>query len=176
VLVTYSICRYLDGKSVPVSTPNARAISNAIFGQAPHVYNKHSISSLTAAWGQFIAHDLIMTFAHSPAETIQVPLATCDLLDSTCEGGKNLSVSRNAYDPSTGVSSTRILLNDATAYLDASTVYGQDSSRQGFIRTFSGGKLKADPINGVPPNTAAVEMGTAGHVDVRDLRLGGDVR
>ncbi len=117
-----------------------------------------------------------MTFGHTPSEKILVPLATCDLHDNACDGGQNLSISRNAYDPSTGTSSPRVPLNDASGFLDASTVYGQDSSRQSFIRTFAGGKLKADPTNGVPPNTAAVDMASAGHVDIRSLRLGGDVR
>jgi len=105
-----------------MTSPNPRSISNAIFAQAPHAYNKHSISSLTAAWGQFIAHDLIMTFAHFPAEFIDVPIAACELHDVACLGGRNLSISRNAYDTNSGINSPRVPLNDATGYLDASTV------------------------------------------------------
>lgn len=140
------------------------------------MYNAHKVSSLAAAWGQFIAHDLAMTFAHTPAEVMSFPVPACELHDTLCHGNKTLNVSRNAYDPATGITTPRVPLNDATGFLDASTVYGRFVGRDADLRTFAGGRLKADPVNGVPANTAAVDMATAGHADIRELRLGGDER
>ena len=73
-------------------------------------------------------------------------------------------------------SDPRRQLNKASAYLDGSFVYGNDIQRSVDIRTFNGGKLRADPVNGVPRNSWGLEMAGHGHIDSSQQRLTGDPR
>lgn len=76
---------YADGlSSIDAALPNARAVSNALFAQAPFRFNSYSVSSLAAAWGQFVAHDMVMTSAHPNASgadvvRIAVPAGDADM-------------------------------------------------------------------------------------------------
>mgnify|MGYP005991538113 CR=1 FL=1 len=79
-------CSFADAISSVDLLPNARNISNRIFSQRPFSFNKDSVSSLNAAWGQFMAHDMIKTFGHTPSEKMNVPLPRCDLHDTLCSG------------------------------------------------------------------------------------------
>ena len=77
---------FADGISTVDMLPNARNVSNRIFSQRPFAFNKDKVSSLNAAWGQFMAHDMIKTFGHTPSEKMDVPLPRCDLQDTLCNG------------------------------------------------------------------------------------------
>jgi hypothetical protein len=97
---------YSDGaSSISSRLPNARNVSNAIFGTGPFRYNTYKVAAMTAAWGQFIAHDLIMTTPHSedPGDIVPVAIPQCDVdMDAACTGTQELDFHRNLYDTSTG--------------------------------------------------------------------------
>ncbi len=98
-------------------------------------------------------------------------------MDEDCTGAVALTVSRAAFDPATGTSSSnpRRLMNAQTGWLDASTVYGGTSARSALVRAFYGGLLLEDPVNGVPRNTGCVPMAGPFGNDCQQ-RLAGDVR
>jgi hypothetical protein len=123
---------YVDGLSaIDAALPNPRLVSNTLFASlgAPFRFNEYRVSSITAAWGQFVAHDMIMTTAHPNASgadvvTIAVPTGDRDM-DPAATGTQTLSQTRNLYDASLPASAPRQQLNKATGWLDASTVYGR---------------------------------------------------
>jgi len=81
------------------------------------------------------------------------------------------------YDSNTGnsVHNPRQPLNMQSGFLDASTVYGPNEDRLSYLRTFSGGLLHADPINGCPRNSMGAPM--AGHFgNAAKQRVTGDDR
>jgi hypothetical protein len=49
--------------------------SNALFSSKKFAYNTYQVSYLTAAHGQAVAHDMVLTGAASPAETISVKVS-----------------------------------------------------------------------------------------------------
>jgi hypothetical protein len=170
---------YQDGMLEPRAGPSGRAVSNAIFSTNPQPYSSKGLSVMAAAWGQFIAHDMIFTTPASPAEHITIPVPACDAhMDVTCHGHQNLSMHRNAWLAGSGTSTgnPRQQVNAATAFIDASTVYGQMSSREPVVRQPFSCKLLADPVNGVPVNTGSASMAGAGRAALHELRLTGDPR
>jgi hypothetical protein len=177
---------YGDGAgAINASRANPRVISNTVLGSPPFAYNAFGVSSLTAALGQFIAHDLIKTSPHSPPELVTFPAPRGDAtFDAAGTGNASIPFRRNWYDPSTGSSAAnpRRQLNQQTGWLDASTVcdrwlvlpppvrfpqipeyphpqvYGTSAARLVGLRTFFGGLMKSDDVNGLPRNTACLEM------------------
>lgn len=78
---------YADGiETLDPTLPGPRHISNALFAAGPFRMNDFKVSAFTAAWGQFIAHDVIMTAPNS-SETLSIAVPSCD--------GDNL----NSLDP-----------------------------------------------------------------------------
>jgi peroxidase len=170
--------------------PNPRNVSNTLLSHGPFRFNSLEVAALTAAWGQFLAHDLIMTSATkhaAPASldenaTVVVAIPRCDpAMDVFCSGTQTLVLKRNAYDPSTGTSPSnpRRMVNSQTGWLDGSVIYGPSAARAADLRSFVGGALIEDPVNGVPSaclRTVAVPMAHPNHGDPCAVRMAGDMR
>lgn len=142
---------YQDGVSAPpVGRPNPRVVSNALFGQGPFDYNKLQFSTMHAAWGQLVAHDVAKTFAATPAEDMDIAVPCGDArLDPQGTCNATHPFTRNAYDPA---SSPRQQLNAQSGYLDGSVVYGADQARMQLLRTWRDGLMLSDELAGVPQN------------------------
>ncbi len=171
---------YEDGISVPrggdpSSLPSPRAISNAVASQPSPIFNSLNASDLLWQWGQFIDHDLDLTEAAKPLERFNIPVPLGDrYFDPFNTGEQEISLNRSISDPATGtLHNPRQQLNQITAYLDASMVYGSDRERAEALRTFEGGKLKNSAGNLLPYNTDGLPN-AGGEGD--ELFLAGDVR
>ena len=143
---------YTDGLNSPARSiqPSARLISNEISTQSTPAKNNRDLSDFVWQWGQFLDHDIDLTPSHSPAQPFNVPVPTGDpFFDPTNTGTAEIPLSRSVYDTDTGVTDPiigdipRQQINQITAYIDASNVYGSDTARADWLRINDGtGKLK----------------------------------
>lgn len=167
--------RYEDGISIPAgftTRPGARNISNEIMSSKPFTYGRAGLSAIKASWGQFIAHDVSLAMAASPAEHYDIIVPCCDpYWDPECSCNKKQEFLRVQYNRTR--SGARMQTNSATAFVDASTVYASDTTRAQQIRTLSDGKLLSDQY-GCPMNS--LNLATDGPAASNTQRLTGDIR
>lgn len=169
---------YGDGISTPAGTnrPSARTISNGVSSQSEPVFNALGASDLLFSWGQFLDHDISLTTAHS-GEAYTIPVPQGDrYFDPYSTGTQEIFLNRSSYDPKTGTTlqNPRQQVNEITAWIDASMVYGSDQERADALRTFQDGQLKISAGNLLPFN----EEGLPNERSASDanLFLAGDVR
>ncbi|MBO6514687.1 MAG: peroxidase family protein [Phycisphaerales bacterium] len=146
---------YSDGTDSPsgADRPNVRMISNAICDQGGHsVQNSMGLSDYLWQWGQFLDHDIDETPVQSPSESFDIAIPMGDAwFDPFSTGTQTMPLDRSAYVYIDGV---RQQLNNITAYIDASNVYGSEDHRASELRTNDGtGKLKTSAGDLLPFNT-----------------------
>ena len=150
---------YQGGKDVPRGgdnpnsvLPSARDVSNFVSAQSSSVTEPSGASDMFWLWGQFVDHDMDLTGGLNPAVAFNIPVPCPDpffdpLPCDNVEIGLNRSVFTLDGD---GV---RQQLNQITAFIDGSNVYGSDSVRNSFIRANDGsGKLVVSSGNLLPFN------------------------
>jgi hypothetical protein len=149
---------YADGISAPAGAnrPSARAVSNAVSAHvAGETKNNRDLSAYIYVWGQFLDHDLDLTQSASPAQPFDIPVPSGDpYFDPAGTGTQVIPLDRSVYDPATGVTNARQQINQITAWIDGSMIYGSDAATAASLRTFSGGQLKTSAGNR-PPTDAA---------------------
>jgi len=166
---------YGDGLSTPAGStrPSARAVSSAISAQRRRVPNSRLASDFVWQWGQFLDHDLDLTEAAFPAESFAIAVPIGDpFFDPSATGAAVIPMDRSVHEADRrGV---RQQLNQITAWIDASNVYGSDRERAAALRTVDGtGRLKTSRGNLLPFNVDGLPNG--GGPDP-SLFLAGDVR
>ncbi|XP_053680578.1 chorion peroxidase [Anopheles nili] len=151
---------YGDGISTPRSAqdggdlPSARQVSLDI--HRPSYHNDPNFSVMLAVWGQFLDHDITSTALNQGVdgrpieccdpgqpqhpECFPVPLGPGDpyyhQYNVTC-----MNFVRSVPAP-TGHFGARQQLNQATAFIDGSVVYGSDERRMRALRTGVDGRLR----------------------------------
>ncbi|HHC74537.1 MAG TPA: hypothetical protein ENK78_05645, partial [Thiothrix sp.] len=157
--------------------PSARAISNAVAAQTDDMPNNHNASDFLWQWGQFLDHDIDLTDGTEPTENENIMVSSDDaLFDPTGTGSAMIPFNRSIYDKATGDSADnpRQQLNEISAWIDASNVYGSDLERANALRTLDGtGQLKTSDGNLLPFNLDGFP--NAGG-DSSALFIAGDVR
>ena len=142
--------------------PSARLISNTVSdGEGADVISDRLLSAMIYAWGQFIDHDITLTESGT-TEITSIPVPTGDpSFDPSGTGTATIDTHRSAFNPTTGTdaSNPREQVNQITAFLDGSMVYGSTSKVAAGLRTFSGGRLKTSEGNQLPLNNAATFPG-----------------
>ncbi|XP_046486712.1 peroxidase isoform X1 [Neodiprion pinetum] len=153
---------YADGVSLPrfLNLPSARDVSLGVHSGLPDQPHPH-LMALAALFGQFIAYDL----SHTPK--VELPdgtkLKCCDVsyehFHSECfpiKTGDNtathcMEYTRSAPDPGNISEGCRLgprqQINQATSYLDLSSVYGISDSKTRVLRSGVGGRLKTQRKN-----------------------------
>lgn len=155
-LLRVSPVDYADGVAAPAGAdrPGAREISNLLVDQAEERPNARGVSAYIYAWGQFIDHDIDLT--EPPAanrEAFPVAVPTGDpLFDPDGTGGQLISLTRSRYDAATGTGADnpRQQINQITAWIDGSMVYGSDETTADSLRAHVGGLLLTSADN-LPP-------------------------
>lgn len=150
---------YGDGISSMPTGPNVRDVSNRLFTQTTSV-PETVLSEYVWVWGQFIAHDIDHTGNQDVTTGERIDI-TIPANETVFTPGQVIPVSRGIFDPSTGTdaSNPRLVVNNLSAYIDGTTVYGGDQARSDYLREFAGGRM----------NTSAGPTG-----DVLLPRNGGD--
>ncbi len=152
---------YQDGYSTPRSLasdgvtalPNPRDISNKIVRQdGQSMPSSLHFSDWLFQWGQFIDHDLDLNESASGTFSSNIPMNPIDIATGEPDplySALGIPFTRNEVVPGTGIPGIPAQhANKLTAYLDGSMVYGSSQSVADTLRTFSGGKLKTQVING----------------------------
>lgn len=141
-------------------------VASTLFDQDRPMPEPSGLSALFVSWGQFVDHDLSLT-PDASGEEVTVPGLVAPLV-------------RSSYDPATGIDGPREQVNEVTAALDGSMIYGSDPNREALLRSFEGGRLRTSSEPGMadglmPLTTGGDEM--AGDDDPSNpLFLAGDVR
>lgn len=157
--------------------PSARAVSNGVSAQTESILNRRGTSDYLWQWGQFLDHDIDLTDGTEPAELepIEVP-AGDPFFDPDNTGEQTISFNRSLYDKDTGAGTevARMQVNEITAWIDASNVYGSEEERAHALRTNDGtGRLKVSDGDMLPFNVDGL-ANAGGNSDA--LFLAGDVR
>lgn len=165
---------YADGVGAPAGTwrAGARDISNAVAAQRPVVGDSGSVSDFVWQWGQFLDHDIDLTGPTNPAEPFNIPVPVGDpFFDPGGTGNQFIPLDRSVFVMLQGV---RQQMNQITAYIDASNVYGSDPVRAAALRTLDGtGRLTTSAGRLLPFNTDGLPNMPNSHAD---FFLAGDVR
>src|SRR5262249_22809309 len=126
--------------------PSARLISTTIATDSTDggLPNDRFMSDWVYAWGQFIDHDIDLTTGGTGAqldpEHIPVPKGD-PFFDPNGTGTQVIGFNRSEYDPNTGTSNPRQQINNITAFIDGSMIYGSDPVRAADLRAGYGGRL-----------------------------------
>jgi peroxidase len=168
---------YGDGVASPAGStrPSPRAVSNALCEQFGTVGNPAGATDFFWLWGQFIDHDIDLTEAAVPAEPLPISVPLGDpYFDFGATGTQTIGFMRSVYDPSTGTDTAnpRQQINQITAFIDASNVYGSDPIRAAALRRH-GGKGRLEGRRRLPYNEDGLP--NAGGPSPT-LYLAGDVR
>ncbi|TNE68382.1 MAG: T9SS type A sorting domain-containing protein [Bacteroidetes bacterium] len=152
---------YADGISEPsgLDRPNPRHISNLIFSQSTQAEDPRGLSAYAWAWGQFIDHDIVLS-PDNPTEPMPIAVPPFDFFfDPYGTGNVQIPMFRSKYDPITGTEpgNPRMHVNDITAFIDGSGVYGSNFNRASWLRMYSKGKLKLSDGKMLPWNTVTGE-------------------
>lgn len=145
--------------------PNPRLISNIVAAQTRTAKNSHGMTDFVWQWGQFLDHDISLTESHAASGVAPIPVAPGDIL-----GPRPIAFNRSIYMPTTGDApdNPRQQINQITAWIDGSNVYGSDDATAASLRTHVDGKLKMSPNDLLPLVNGAFVAG-----DVRAMEQAG---
>jgi peroxidase len=135
-----------------VNRPSPREISNVLVDEPVTHFNERELSTFVYVWGQFIDHDMSLT-PTGTTEYVPIPLPKDEVVFT-----EEIPFYRSEVRAGTGTGNPRQQSNLNTSWLDASMVYGGDSVRARWMRTFSNGKMKTSAGNFLPWNTITGEF------------------
>ena len=163
---------YADGQGVPVEDlPSARSISNIVNATPGDIENAAGLSDFTWLFGQFIDHDITLT-AEGSGEHFDIEVPTGDpFFDPLGTGEVRIGLERSGFEQDEA--GVRQHINEITAFIDGSVVYGSDAERAAALRSFEGGRLLTSEGELLPFNTAGLDN-AGGTSD--GLFIAGDVR
>ena len=131
----------------------AREISNSIFdSNGKTIISDRLMSAMVYTWGQFIDHDLTLTRSGA-TEKMSIPIPAGDrYFDPLSTGTRTIETFRSAQNSATGTSKENPgeQINEITAFLDGSMIYGSDSTTASSLRAFVAGRMKTSEGNLLP--------------------------
>lgn len=133
--------------------PSARAVSNAVNASPGDLPNAVNASDFLWQWGQFLDHDIDETPVGDPSVPIDIPVPAGDpWFDPANTGTVVIGMNRSAFHMDS--EGERQHINEITAFIDASNVYGSEELRAHTLRTNDGtGRLATSAGDMLPYNT-----------------------
>ncbi|MGH3648842.1 MAG: peroxidase family protein [Micromonosporaceae bacterium] len=141
--------RYADGKSKPVTGPDARRVSNRVFNDThQNLFSERSITQWGFVWGQFLDHTFGLREGRAPGdpqgEEMNIPFDPDDPLEEFTNDLGVIPFVRSSPARGTGVVNPRQQVNTVSSYIDAWAVYGGNADRLEWLRQ---GPVDGDPAN-----------------------------
>lgn len=128
--------------------PSPREVSNVLMSQSTSEPNARGLSDYIWVWGQFLDHDITLTEGRSGEEAnIAVPTGDA-YFDPASTGEATIDFGRSAFE--LDAEGQRQQVNDITAFVDASQVYGSEEMLASTLRTHVAGELIL--LDGLLPN------------------------
>ena len=161
--------------------PSARIVSNEIADQSEgeSIPNDFGASDFMWQWGQFLDHDIDLTDGGTD-EAADIPVPAGDpFFDPTGTGAVVIPFNRAHYDEATGtdLQNPRQQINEITAWIDASMIYGSNDERAAALRVGPDSPFLATSAeNLLPFNTDGLGNANGFVQDPTTLFLAGDVR
>jgi hypothetical protein len=138
---------YPDGIGAMVDGPPPRFVSNRIFNDlGQNLFSENDASQWVWIWGQFVDHEIGLRDA-TPGEEATIPFDPHDPLERYQNDLGAIDFHRTPAAPGTGTDTPREQLNQITAFLDGSSVYGTSPVRLDWLRE--------GPVDGDPTNNSA---------------------
>lgn len=151
---------YADGVSAPAGPkrPSSRAVSNAVSAMSGETPAATLVTNLFWQWGQFLDHDIDLSGAATTVEPMDIAVPAGDpFFDPLSTGEQTMPFARSAY-AMVGSPAVRQQINEITAYIDASNVYGSDAVRAEALREPGpGGKLRVGRRRLLPTNVFGLD-------------------
>ena len=172
-----SSVNYADGFSSinDAGLPEPRVVSNELFDQLEKINDDSNHSDFVWVFGQFLDHDITLVESSSdPSEFVRLEIPSNDKF--FVPGVDAIRTSRNHFEEGTGTEpgNPRQYVNEISAFVDASAIYGSDKDRADWLRTFVDGKLKVSEGNLLPWNT--IDGENASEIDPSAPFMGDDTR
>jgi hypothetical protein len=153
--------RYADGRSQPVTGPNARAVSNRIFNDINvNVFSDRGVTQWGNVWGQFVDHNV--GHRDEAGTVANIPFNAADPMEAFRNTLGVVPFNRSVAAPGTGVNNARQHLNTENSFLDAEAVYGTSDARLDWLRSGS--------LDGNPDNNAATLLTSNNYLPRADVR------
>ncbi|XP_066525511.1 dual oxidase 1 [Hoplias malabaricus] len=148
-LMRFLPARYSDGSYQPLSAlPNARIISNMVARGDSAQLSQRNRTVLSVFFGYHVALEIAESRRPGcPPEFMQIPVSPNDPVfgSNTTRQNVLLPFQRASWDHETGKSpnNPRTQVNQVTAWIDGSSIYGSSSSWCDALRSFQGGLLSS---------------------------------
>lgn len=159
--------RYADGKSKPVTGPDARSVSNRVFNDThQNLFSERSITQWGFVWGQFLDHTFGLREGRIPGdpqgEEMNIPFDPDDPIEEFRNDLGVIPFVRSNPAEGTGVVNPREQVNTVSSYIDAWAVYGGSADRLEWLRQ--------GPVDGDLRNNGAQLLLPGDYLPRRDSR------
>ncbi|XP_067829735.1 dual oxidase 2-like [Heptranchias perlo] len=140
--------------------PNPRSISNVAMKGTSGIQCDRNRTVLFVYFGFHVIDEILETTGSGcPPEFLNIQIPSGDIIfDPNKTGNVQLPFQRSQWTTSSGQSpnNPRVQINDATAWIDGSSIYGSSHSWSDALRSFSDGLLASGADNMLPRQSAGM--------------------